>query len=107
MTRLGSRSFGRPTLTLIENTEPIILCRDSEFGLRRGSELEAFREYYLKGYLILKFPASQLVTILSKLRNPEKVDAGSKALDKILDHDIRVHASGQGSPARKRQKKGR
>lgn len=82
----------------------VILCRDNEFGLRRGNELEAFREYYLKGYLIIKFPASQLVTILSKLRNPEKLDAGSKALDKILDHYIRVHASGQGLPMPRRKR---
>lgn len=83
----------------------IIISRDNEFGLRRGSELDAFREYYSKGYLIIKFPASQLVTILSKLRNPEKTDAGSKAIHKILDHYIRMHASGQTSTARRKRRK--
>lgn len=84
----------------------IILCRDVEFGLRKGAELDAFREFYMKGFMIIKFPASQLVTILSKLRSPEKVDAGSKALDKILDHYIRMHASGQTNAApRKRDKR--
>lgn len=85
----------------------IIVCRDSEFGLRKGAELEAFREFYLKGFVIIKLPASQLVTILSKLRSPEKVDAGSKALDKILDHYLRMHASGQSDVLPRKAKKQR
>lgn len=86
----------------------IILCRDTEFGLRKGGELDAFREFYSKGFLIIKFPASQLVTVISKLRSPEKIDAGSKALNKILDHYIRMHASGQGAiEPKKRRGRGR
>ncbi|WP_309688596.1 ATP-binding protein [Stenotrophomonas sp. SORGH_AS_0321] len=73
----------------------IIICRDPESGLRRGAELDAFREFYGKDALIIKFPASQFVTILSKLRNPEKFDAGELALERLLDSYVRLYASGQ------------
>ncbi|TMN19681.1 ATP-binding protein [Pseudoxanthomonas sp. X-1] len=72
-----------------------IVCRDVEFGLRKGGELDAFREFYHKGIVVVKFPAQQLVTILSKLRNPEKVDAGELAVDRLLDTYVRMYASGQ------------
>ena len=72
-----------------------IICRDVELGLRRGAELDAFREFYSKGKLIIKFPAQQLVTILSKLRSPEKVDAGDLAVERLLDTYVRMYASGQ------------
>ncbi|MFG3448831.1 P-loop ATPase, Sll1717 family [Stenotrophomonas sp. NPDC047960] len=72
-----------------------IICRDAEFGLRKGAELDAFREFYNKGRVIIKFPAQQLVTILSKLRSPEKVDAGELAVERLLDTYVRMYASGQ------------
>lgn len=72
-----------------------IVCRDPEVGLRKGAELDAFREFYNKGKLIIKFPAQQLVTILSKLRSPEKVDAGDLAVERMLDTYVRMYASGQ------------
>jgi hypothetical protein len=88
-----------------------IVCRDAEGGLRKGAELDAFREFYGKGFLIVKFPAQQLVTILSKLRNPEKFDAGELAIERMLDTYIRMYASGQSdvrvSKSKSRRKKGR
>jgi hypothetical protein len=89
----------------------IIICRDVEFGLRRGPELEAFKEFYNKGSVIIKLNADQLVTILSKLRNPEKTDAGELSLDKLLDTYIRLYANGQleapSKNKKSRRKKGR
>ncbi|SDK16233.1 hypothetical protein SAMN04487784_1302 [Stenotrophomonas pavanii] len=89
-----------------------IICRDAEFGLRRGAELEAFREFYNKGKIIIKFPAQQLVTILSKLRSPEKVDAGDLAVERLLDTYVRMYASGQtdvpnSKGTRRKKRKGR
>lgn len=84
-----------------------IICRDSETGLRRGSELDAFREFYGKSQVIVKFPASQLVTILSKLRSPEKYDASDVALERILDTCIRMYAAGQSSVPERNTKKRR
>ena len=83
----------------------VIICRDLEFGLRRGPELEAFKEFYHKGFVIIKLNADQLVTILSKLRNPEKVDAGELSLDKLLDTYIRLYANGQIETNTKKAKK--
>lgn len=88
-----------------------IICRDAEFGLRKGAELDAFREFYNKGKLIIKFPAQQLVTILSKLRSPEKVDAGELAVERLLDVYVRMYAAGQSDVAssnqtRRRDRKG-
>lgn len=73
----------------------LIVCRDHDAGLRKGAELDAFREFYNKGAMIIKFPASQLVTILSKLRSPEKFDAGELAIERLLDTYVRLYASGQ------------
>lgn len=69
-----------------------IICRDPEYGLRKGRDLDAFRSLYDDKLLVIKFPAQQLVTILSKLRNPEKVDAGELAVDRLLDTHVRVYA---------------
>jgi len=73
----------------------IILCRDKDTALRRGGDLESFREFYGKGQLIMKLPASTLLSILSKLRSPERYDAGNAFLEKLLDTYIRMYASGQ------------
>jgi hypothetical protein len=72
-----------------------IICRDSQAGLVKGRELEAFREFYSKGNVILKFTASNVVSLLSKLRSPEKFDSGSQSLSKLLDTHIRMYSTGQ------------
>jgi len=84
-----------------------IVCRDVDAGLRRGAELDAFREFYNKDCVIIKFPASQFVTILSKLRSPEKIDAGELALDRLLDTYVRLYASGQVESSKKPKKRRR
>lgn len=84
-----------------------IICRDKQAGLMKGKELEAFREFYLQGKVIVKITATALTHILSKLRSPAKIDAGDLALGKLLDTHIRVYASGQSAVvlARTRKKK--
>ena len=84
-----------------------IICRDKQAGLVKGRELEAFREFYLQGKVIVKITASTLTSILSKLRSPAKIDAGDLALDKQLDTHIRLYASGQSDQvsAKTRKKK--
>jgi hypothetical protein len=72
-----------------------IICRDNQSGLSKGKELDAFREFYSKDTVIIKITAMQLVSILSKLRSPEKFDAGSVLLGKVLDTHIRLYANGQ------------
>lgn len=84
-----------------------ILCRDSQTGVSKGRELEAFREFYGKNKVIVKLTASTLVTILSKLRNPEKFDSGSTLLSKILDAHITLYASGQSDVYRRKRGKRR
>ena len=84
-----------------------IICRDKQAGLVKGRELEAFREFYLQGKVIVKITASTLTSILSKLRSPAKIDAGDLALDKQLDTHICLYASGQSDQvsAKTRKKK--
>lgn len=72
-----------------------IICRDKQAGLVKGRELEAFREFYHQGKVIIKVTASTLTGILSKLRNPAKIDAGDLAFDHQLDTHIRLYATGQ------------
>jgi hypothetical protein len=72
-----------------------IICRDKQQGLVRGRDLDAFREFYMQGKVILKITASTLTGILSKLRSPTKIDVGDIALDRLLDTHIRLYASGQ------------
>lgn len=72
-----------------------IVCRDPVNGLQKGPELDAFREYYGKDDLIVKLTSAQLVTILSKLRNPDKSDAGELLLGRLLDTYVRMYAAGQ------------
>jgi len=82
-----------------------IICRDKQPGLEKGRELEAFREFYLQGKLILKITASTLTNILSKLRSPAKINAGDHALDHQLDTHIRLYANGQSDRATTKPKK--
>lgn len=79
-----------------------IICRDKQQGLVKGRELEAFREFYLQDKLIIKITANALISILSKLRSPNKIDAGDVALDHLLDTHIRLYSSGQSEAPRQR-----
>jgi len=84
-----------------------IICRDTQGALTKGRELDAFREFYSKNSVIVKLTASLLVSILSKLRNPEKTDAGNKLLDTTLDTCIRMYANGQSDVKRSTRRKGK
>lgn len=90
-----------------------IICRDAVAGLTKGAEIDAFREFYAKDSVIVKLTASHLITILSKLRNPDKSDAGELLLSKLLDTYIRMYAAGQSDvgqthkASKKRRKSGR
>lgn len=83
-----------------------IVCRDKQAGLMKGRELEAFREFYFQGKVILKITAATLTSVLSKLRNPSKIDAGDIALDHQLDLHIRLYSTGQ-TEASAQKKRGR
>ena len=83
-----------------------IVCRDSQKELSKGSELEAFQEFYRKNEVIVKLTATFLVSMLSKLRSPQKFDTLDDALSKHLDTHIRLFAVGQGGALRKKGKKG-
>ena len=72
-----------------------IVCRDKQPGLFKGRELEAFREFYIQDKVMLKITAATLTSVLSKLRNPSKIDAGDIALGNHLDTHIRLYSSGQ------------
>jgi energy-coupling factor transporter ATP-binding protein EcfA2 len=72
-----------------------IVCRDPVAGLQKGGELDAFREFYAKDSLIVKLTANQVVGILSKLRSPDKSDAGELLLARLLDTYVRMYAAGQ------------
>lgn len=84
-----------------------IVCRDPQGSLTKGRELDAFREFYSKNAVIVKLTSHLLVSILSKLRSPEKIDAGSKLLDTTLDTCIRMYANGQSDIGRVTKKRGR
>lgn len=82
-----------------------IICRDKQQGLVKGRDLDAFREFYIQGKVIIKLTASALINILSKLRSPTKIDAGDIALDHLLDTHIRLYASGQTERPTSRKKR--
>lgn len=82
-----------------------IICRDKQVGLVKGRELEAFKEFYNQGKLIIKITASTLTNILSKLRSPSKIEAGDIALDNQLDTHIRLYSTGQGDKIQAKSRK--
>lgn len=82
-----------------------IVCRDKQQGLVKGRDLDAFREFYMQGKVIVKITASTLTGILSKLRSPTKIDVGDIALDHLLDTHIRLYASGQTERVSSRKKR--
>lgn len=78
-----------------------IICRDKIKELSKGAELEAFREYYTtKNVVILKLTANFLITILQKIRSPQKFDAADDMFKKHLDEHIRLYANGQTAPSK-------
>lgn len=82
-----------------------IVCRDSQKELSKGSELEAFQEFYRKNQVVVKLTANFLVSMLSKLRSPQKFDTLDDALSKHLDTHIRLFAVGQGGVLRRKAKR--
>lgn len=84
-----------------------IICRDKQSGLVKGRELEAFKEFYFQGKVIIKITATSLTGILSKLRSPAKIDAGDKVLDNQLDTHIRLYSTGQGEKTLSKPRKKR
>lgn len=81
-----------------------IICRDRKKELSRGGELEAFQLFYNQQKIILKITDRFLVSLLSKLRSPQKHDVVDEQLNKHLDTHIRLYASGQVAPAKGRAK---
>lgn len=81
-----------------------LICRDAQKELSKGGEMEAFREFYHKNEVIIKLTASFLVSLLSKLRSPQKFDTLDDALTKHIDNHIRLYANGQGGVIKKRKK---
>lgn len=84
-----------------------IICRDSIDGLQKGPELDAFKEFYSKGSIIIKLTAKQLVSILSKLRSPDKSDAGELLLARLLDTYVRLYAAGQSDVDGRKSRRGK
>ncbi|MEO4030385.1 hypothetical protein ABH313_20355 [Chromobacterium vaccinii] len=85
-----------------------IICRDKVKELVKGADLDAFVEFY-RGHnvMIIKLTVSFLVSMLSKLRSPQKFDTADDQLEKLLDNHIRLYASGQsdaGSVRRSRKR---
>lgn len=86
----------------------LIICRDKQKELSKGADLDAFREFYQSHKsMIVKVTASFIVSILSKLRSPQKYDTADEQLERHLDTHIRLYASGQSDalPAKNRRKR--
>lgn len=79
-----------------------LICRDTQKELSKGGEMEAFREFYNKNEVVVKLTASFLVSLLSKLRSPQKFDTLDDALTKHIDNHIRLYANGQGGVVKKK-----
>lgn len=63
--------------------------------------MDAFREFYNKDRMIIKLTANFLVTMLNKLRSPQKFDVANDMLTKHIDEHIRLYANGQASSKKK------
>jgi hypothetical protein len=74
-----------------------IICRDSDFLLKKGKGLDAFLEFYKaeNSCVIVKLTEKFLSDILSKLRSPKKHDAADHALKTLLDVYVRQYGSAQ------------
>ena len=74
-----------------------LICRDKLKELSKGAELDAFRDFYSKDSMIIKLTADFLVSILHKIRSPQKFDAADEMLKRHLYEHIRLYANGQTS----------
>jgi hypothetical protein len=73
-----------------------VVSRDASVDLVKGPELEWVREMYQKHHiLVVKLTGPFLCSILSKLRSPQKHDAGDHLLNKLLDTYSRRYVEGQ------------
>lgn len=82
-----------------------IITRDEDINLKKDRELAWIRE--LKNQhskIVLLVPAKYLVTLLYKVRNPAKHDAGDVALDGLLDTYVRTYF-GESAPSGRRKKR--
>ncbi|BBQ03515.1 hypothetical protein BSFA1_86430 (plasmid) [Burkholderia sp. SFA1] len=83
-----------------------IICRDKQKELSKGADLDAFREIYqLHKSMIVKITASFIVSMLSKLRSPQKYDTADDQFEKHLDNHIRLYASGQSDAVSKKRRR--
>jgi len=72
-----------------------IITRDKKLELYSGPELEWTREMFNKHkVIIVKLTGAFLYSLLSKLRNIQKVDPCEAAINKILDTYTRLYLSG-------------
>lgn len=84
----------------------IIINRDDDHMLKKGKELEWFREMYSSHKIIvIKITGKYLCDLLSKLRNPQKHDIPDKSLNKLLDTYTRLYVSGKTSNEKIRRNK--
>jgi len=79
-----------------------IICRDKMKELTKGSDLDAFREFYTKEMMIIKLTANSIVSMLNKLRSPQKFDVANDMLTKHIDDHIRLYANGQTNSHKKK-----
>lgn len=82
-----------------------IVCRDWSQNLEKEKELAWVRSIYADHKkVIIKIPAKFIADVLSKLRNPQKHDAGDLALSTLLDTYERLYfgqQSGRAKPQRR------
>ncbi|MBN3768332.1 P-loop ATPase, Sll1717 family [Burkholderia sp. Se-20378] len=96
--RLGIEEYRQANSYLVNEYGrfAFIICRDKQKELSKGADLDAFREFYqLHKSMIVKVTATFIVSLLSKLRSPQKYDAADEQFEKHLDTHIRLYASGQ------------
>jgi hypothetical protein len=72
-----------------------IITRDKSAELYSGPELDWTRlMFHRNNVLIIKMTGSLLSSLLSKLRNPEKLDPGEVSINKTLDKYTRLYMAG-------------
>ena len=87
-----------------------IINRSDTADLTKGSELDWVREMYQQhDCLIIKLPARELVSWISKLRNPQKHDAPDRSINGLIDRYARMYVQigYSGSSKRKKHQKQR
>lgn len=80
-----------------------MVCRDWKIELEKDKELAWARSFYNEHKkVIIKLTGKFLSDILSKLRNPQKHDAGDLALGNLLDTYERLYFGQQSGQAKRR-----